>query len=62
MGPGNEKQTRTLTDAEDCCEDVCIVLTCGWSVDVLCQQKTTDKTRIESVRKEAKRTREKEED
>ena len=37
-GPRNEKQTRTLTDAEDCCEDVCIVLICGWSVDVLCQQ------------------------
>ena len=36
-GPRNEKQTRTLTDAEDCCEDVCIVLICGWSVDVLCQ-------------------------
>ena len=34
-GPRNEKQTRTLTDAEDCCEDVCIVLICGWSVDVL---------------------------
>ena len=27
-GPRNEKQTRTLTDAEDCCEDVCIVLIC----------------------------------
>ena len=36
-GPRNEKQTRTLTDAEDCCEDVCIVLICGWSVDVSCQ-------------------------
>ena len=36
-GPRNEKQARTLTDAEDCCEDVCIVLICGWSVDVLCQ-------------------------
>ena len=33
-GRGNEKQTRTLTDTEDCCEDVCIVLICGWSVDV----------------------------
>ena len=45
-GPRNEKQTRTLTDAEDCCEDVCIVLICGWSVDVLCKkiQKVIKKT------------------
>ena len=42
VGPGNEKQTRTLTDAEDCCEDVCIVLICGWSVDVSCQHTPSD--------------------
>ena len=41
-GRGNEKQTRTLTDTEDCCEDVCIVLICGWSVDVLCQHPSSD--------------------
>ena len=53
FGPGNEKQTRTLTDAEDCCENVCIVLICGWSVDVLCQQESLKKKHAEHAVRQA---------
>ena len=50
VGPGNEKQTRTLTDAEDNCEDVCVVLICGWSVGVLSQHPPLGQCRLAHVR------------